>query len=57
MYICSNDNNKYVSLCQNCKTDSYSNTYSKTKEDIINQITSSELVNWCDLNPFVTALL
>jgi hypothetical protein len=57
MYICSNENKKYVSLSQHCKTDLHSNTFTKSNEEIIQQITSSEIINWFDLNPFITALL
>ena len=57
MYICSNANNKYMSLCQFVKTDKYSETIIKTRENIIKQLTSNECINWADLNPFITALL
>jgi hypothetical protein len=57
MYICSNSNNSYISLCQNAKSDKYVETEKKSSEDVINQITSVEIVNWYDLNPFITALL
>jgi hypothetical protein len=57
MYICSNPDNKYISLCQNNKTDKYSDTFLKTYEDIIKQITTSEIINWFDLNPHISALL
>jgi len=57
MYICSNGNNKYMSLCQFAKTDKYAETILKSRENIIKQITSNECINWADLNPFITALL
>jgi len=57
MYICSNGNNKYMSLCQFVKTDKYAETILKSRENIIQQITSNECINWADLNPFITALL
>jgi hypothetical protein len=57
MYICSNPKAKYVSLCQNTKTDQYDETSKKTSSVVISQITTKELQNYADLNPFVTALL
>ena len=46
-----------MSLCQFVKTDKYSETIIKTRENIIKQLTSNECINWADLNPFITALL
>jgi hypothetical protein len=57
MYICSNSKAKYISLCQNAKTDQYQDTSNKSSAIVISQITTNELQNWADLNPFVTALL
>jgi hypothetical protein len=57
MYICSNSNNKYISLCQLAKMDIYEETKLKKNENIIEQLTSNEIINWCDLNPCVLALL
>ena len=57
MYICSNTDSKYVSLCQNAKHDKYSETLEKSETNIKSQITCNDIINYYDLNPFVTAML
>jgi hypothetical protein len=57
MYICSNEDSKYISLCQNAKHDKYSETIEKSQQTIKSQVTCNEINNYYDLNPFITALL